>query len=79
MTALQEHVHQLRCGQPPLPLTDGQAVAQAMRLRFRGVSYPQIAVVMGMYHGHWFSSTRWRHACRARGVPPINRGFGRTQ
>jgi hypothetical protein len=69
---------QLRRDQGPLPLTDGQATAQAIRLRQRHLSYRDISVVMGTYHGHWLGESSWRKRCRNAGLParPHGAPFG---
>ena len=60
----------MRQGKPPLPLTDGQARAQAYRLRVKhGMPYTDIAKVMGEYHGVWKGQTEWRRTCREKGAP----------
>jgi hypothetical protein len=56
----------------PLPLTDGQAIQMARRLRIEyGIPYRTLAVVMGVYHGQWSEERHWRYALRARGVPTM--------
>jgi hypothetical protein len=74
----------LRVSQPPLPLTEVEANLQARRLRERhGLTYSQIAVVMGVYHGQYQTAVCWRSRLRSQGVPPrrcLNgepRGFAR--
>lgn len=67
--ALYQSLALMRAHQAPLPLLGGQAVAQAMRLRRRGLTYGSIAIVMGTYHGVYKSEDTWRQALRSRGVP----------
>lgn len=54
----------------PLPLTDEQAVTQALMLRTSnpGLSYPVLAFVCGTYHGVWQAPTWWRLRLRAAGA-----------
>ena len=73
---LQEHLTRMRAGEPPLPLTRGQAIAQASRLRRAGMSYGAIATAMLVYHGHTGSSEAWRHTCRSNGCPPMHYADG---
>jgi hypothetical protein len=63
----------LRAGKAPLPLGDGVAISQAVRLRRHGMTYRHIAMVMGIYHDQWYSADRWSEACRARGIPADRR------
>jgi len=72
---LQSRVDALRSGRAPLPMTDGQAAWQALRLRAKGMTYSQIGVVMSLYHGHWFEDHHWRRVCRQLGAAPVTRGF----
>lgn len=75
MNELGLRLQQLRDGQTsPLPLTKGQANAQAARMRARGLSYSAMAHVMGVYHGNWRSPEQWRYACRNQGAEPRPRG-----
>ena len=65
-----ELLDQLRNGQPLLPLTVGQASAQAYRLRMKhGLPYTALAQVMGEYHGVWMGESYWRTRCRHQGAP----------
>lgn len=60
----------MRKGLPPLPLTVGQARAQAYRLRTKhAIPYTVLARVMGEYHGVWKSEKCWRNICREQGAP----------
>lgn len=68
---LQQHVQLLR-GEPLLRLTGRPAVEQAYRLRVAGVSYEQIAIVMQIYHGEYYTRERWRQQCRELGAPAGN-------
>jgi hypothetical protein len=72
---LHEKLQGLRNGRPaPLPLLDGQATAQAVRLRSRGMSYTDIAITMATYHHVFISPAGWRSRCRQAGEPPRYRG-----
>lgn len=74
---LQAHLNMMR-GEAPIPLAGMQAVKQAYRLRMRGLPYTSIALIMGVYHGAWFSTTRWSRVCREMGAPTMPnmvRGF----
>jgi hypothetical protein len=73
---LQQSLALMRAHQAPLPLLNGQATAQAMRLRQRGLTYQTIAVVMGTYHGVYKSETAWRSALRSKGAPPRHHNNG---
>lgn len=66
----QEQLERLRGEGTPLPLLPGQAVAQAVRLRARGMTYPGIAAVMEMYHGAVANPGTWRERCRNAGAAP---------
>jgi hypothetical protein len=46
-----------------------RAIKQAERLRSRGLSYQAISIVMGDYHGQYFSERSWRKWLRDQGVP----------
>jgi hypothetical protein len=62
----------MRDGQPLLPLSIGQAEAQAYRLRVKHqLTYTAIARIMGEYHGVWRSDTCWRASCRRFGAPIV--------
>lgn len=62
-------------GRPPLPLTQQEALDQALMLRNeRDLSYGSIAVVMGIYHGQWATEVAWRERLRIAGVRPRGRG-----
>lgn len=63
---LQAHLN-LMHGEPLLRLTGVRAIEQASRLRARGFSYGSVALIMGVYHGEWFTSQRWMLACRQHG------------
>lgn len=65
----QEKLNLLRAGGVPLPLMPGQATAQALRLRSKGLSYSSIAVVMDVYHGSDLAEGSWRRRCRENGAP----------
>lgn len=68
---LQDKLNALRTGEPPVPMTRGQADAQALRLRVQyRMPYTEIAKVMGVYHGVWIGSDAWRWRLRQRGAPP---------
>jgi hypothetical protein len=69
-------VQRLRDGQPPVPLTDGQATAQALRLRQAGMSYPQISTVMKIYHGVGGGEEAWRRRLHKAGAPRKRHGIG---
>lgn len=59
--------------QPPLPLTQSQAlmVAAEWRRRHR-VQWTALARLMGEYHGVWMSPDWWRRTCQARyGITPL--------
>jgi hypothetical protein len=73
-TELHDRLEALRHGQALLPLTKGQAIAQAVRLRRDGMTYHDIAVAMRTYHGTAATAAAWRYRCRARGVPPAPQG-----
>lgn len=60
----------------PLPLEGSAASWQALRLRQKGMTYAQIAIVMGEYHGAHRSSHSWRSVCRQLGAAPVVRGYG---
>ena len=63
-------LEKLRAGDSPLPLSNGQALAQAYRLRVKhGFSYRTLARLMGEYHGAWHDATYWQRHCRLRGAP----------
>jgi hypothetical protein len=60
----------LRQGRPLLPLSVGQAAAQAYRIRVKhDLPYGAIARVMGEYHGIWKGEQYWRRHCRSLGAP----------
>lgn len=65
---LQAHLALMR-GDPVVPLTGIQAIKQACKLRSLGISYASIALVMGVYHGEWYTARRWGHVCRKAGTP----------
>jgi hypothetical protein len=65
---LQRHVNLLR-GDPILPLKGLEAIEQAYRLRMQGVTYGSLATVMGVYHGEWYTESRWRAECKKLGAP----------
>jgi hypothetical protein len=67
-------VQRLRDGLPAVPLTSGQADAQALRLREAGLSYGAIARVMRSYHGVGMNENTWRHRLRRLGVEPKPHG-----
>lgn len=60
----------LRHGQPPIPLLNGQANAQALRLHAAGCTYGEISKIMGTYHGVWLGYDGWRNRLRRAGAPP---------
>jgi hypothetical protein len=66
---LQEHLNRLRTGWPLVTLTHGQAVAQAKRLRIRGMSYSGISHAMAAYHGYYLSAGAWQRRLRRLGIP----------
>lgn len=66
---LQEHLRAMRTGETLIPLERDEALRWALRLRAEGVTYGDIARVMGVYHGLWWSDARWRDLCRAAGAP----------
>lgn len=65
---LQRQLNLMR-GEPVVPLTEAQAIQHAYSLRIKGVSYRDLRLVMGIYHGHWYCAERWRDKCRALGAP----------
>lgn len=68
--AIGAALNELRTGGNPLPLTDGQATAQAMRLHQAGLSFNSIAAVMSMYHQQHRSPNAWRARLVKAGCPP---------
>lgn len=66
----QDQINLLRAGEPPLPLMQGQATAQALRLRSQGLSYNTVAAVMATYHGYRLTGYAWRARCRRAGESP---------
>lgn len=78
--ALGAALAEFRAGNAPLPLTAGQAQAQALRLRRAGLSYHSIAEVMDLYHGIRRQPDTWSRHCRRAGAPPSPRGaaYGAT-
>lgn len=64
---LQNHLQGMRTA--PLPLTHGQSVQHAIKLRRRHYTYPAIAKVMGDYHGAHHSASWWRKQCIKHGGP----------
>jgi hypothetical protein len=73
---LQDHLDRLRAGEPVIPLRDGQALAQARRLRTAGLSYTSVAHVMALYHGAVKSPDAWRWNMRRLGMPPKHHSDG---
>lgn len=65
---LQRKLNLMR-GEPVVPLTLALAIKHAHQLRLRGLTYRSIAVVMGLYHGQFYSEATWRWHCRQMGVP----------
>lgn len=55
--------------EPILRLTGVKAIQQAHILRMSGLTYRGLAVVMGIYHGEWYTPERWRDECRKLGAP----------
>lgn len=76
---LQDHLARMRAGEPWAPLEGGRAIAQAKRLRMRGLSYSAVAEVMAMYHDVAKNPSAWRHQLRAMGVPPKHYSHGRQR
>jgi hypothetical protein len=74
--ALQQSLALMRAHDAPLPLTEGQALAQAMRLRQHGMTYRTIAMVVGTYHGVYYAEDWWRRNLRSRGFPPRHHANG---
>lgn len=72
----QEQINLLRAGGVPMPLTSGQATAQAVRLRSKGIPYTSIAVVMAAYHGYWITAAAWQRRCRDAGSAPKHNSTG---
>lgn len=75
---IQQHLNMLR-GEPLVRLTGRQACEQAYRLRLRGLAYTSVAMVMGVYHGEWYSAERWSMECRRLGAQPSPRGNRRER
>lgn len=46
-----------------------KSIRRALRLRVAGLSYGDIAIVMGMYHGDYRCKDTWRTTLRAHGAP----------
>lgn len=72
---LQVRLDRLRAGRVPLPMSEGEAIVHAVRLRtVHNIPYTVIAQIMALYHGQFFAEQKWRKACRARGAVPVYRG-----
>lgn len=72
MSLESEHLQRklnLMHGEPVVPLVGIQAVRQAYALRMRGLSYRDLRLVMGIYHGEWTTAEGWRYRCRQMGAP----------
>lgn len=66
--SLQAHLNMMR-GEPVVRLEGRAAIQHAYSLRMRGLSYASLAVVMGVYHGEWYTDGRWRTECQRLGAP----------
>lgn len=61
----------------PLPLSKNAALQQALYLRtVKGLTFPAIAVLMGEYHGWYYSETWWRWHLLRMGAPKTPKGPG---
>lgn len=67
---LQEKLERLKAERCPLPLMPDEAMEQAKRLRVRGMTYTNIAMVMVVYHGVHRTGPAWQMALRRAGMPP---------
>lgn len=76
---LQRRLDALRAGRAPLPMTEGEAIVHAVRLRSGGMTYGMVALVMAVYHGRFWAEATWRRRCRAHGAVPIYRGYAVTK
>ena len=74
--ALQQSLALMRADMAPMPLTQGQALAQAERLRRRNMTYGGISIAMDAYHGVRKSPRAWQEAMRRRGLPPKHYSTG---
>lgn len=64
---LQAHLNLMR-GEPLIRLTGSAAMQQALKLRALGLTYRSLKLVMGSYHGEWYSEYTWRAKCVAAGA-----------
>jgi hypothetical protein len=64
---------------PPIPLTQPQAVHQAIRLHNKGWTWLHVSKVMGEYHGHWRSASSWKTLATATRVPVRRRVMSPAQ
>jgi transposase len=76
MQQLNEERHRV-----PLKLREAQWHAAKLRKRYGSkLTYGAIALLMGEYHGQWYSAHYWRDVCRRRGCEPAHaRGYAAKQ